>query len=34
VPAAPASRVHVYAGGRDEEIAALASEIDKAKSRR
>ena len=31
--AASASRDHVYAGVRDEEIAALASEIDKAKSR-
>src|SRR5262249_8361561 len=31
-PASP-SRDHVYAGVRDEEIAALASEIDKAKSR-
>jgi len=34
VPAASASRGHLYAGVRDEEIAALASEIDKAKSRR
>jgi len=34
VPAASASRDYVYAGVRDEEIAALASEIDKAKSRR
>jgi HlyD family secretion protein len=32
--AASASRDHVYAGVRDEEIAALASEIEKAKSRR
>src|SRR6201982_746992 len=31
--AASASRDHVYAGVRDEEIAQLASEIDKAKSR-
>jgi HlyD family secretion protein len=31
--AASASRDHVYAGVRDEEIAGLASEIDKAKSR-
>jgi HlyD family secretion protein len=31
--AASASRDHVYAGVRDEEIAALASEIEKAKSR-
>src|SRR5262249_15349156 len=31
--AASASRDHVYAGVPDEEIAALASEIDKAKSR-
>src|SRR2546421_1946857 len=31
--AAAASRDHVYAGVRDEEIATLASEIDKAKSR-
>src|SRR5712691_4955281 len=31
--AASASRDHVYAGVRDEEIAALASEIGKAKSR-
>ena len=31
--AASASRDHVYAGVRDEEIATLASEIDKAKSR-
>ena len=31
--AASASRDHIYAGVRDEEIAALASEIEKAKSR-
>src|SRR5216683_3418727 len=31
--AASASRDHVYAGVREEEIAGLASEIDKAKSR-
>src|SRR5262245_50100437 len=31
--AASASRDHVYAGVRDEEVASLASEIDKAKSR-
>src|SRR5262249_47225093 len=31
--AASASRDHVYAGVRAEEVAALASEIDKAKSR-